>query len=400
VCRIAELENIVSTLEDRLRKSEEQNWILIQESNQTKATVSRFMEALHPDTECRGPIQVTSSESSYVLGDVSHYSTASHILEYATSGQDLDLMLGTSEHLDLLEEPTMEMPIDYQRVVSTPPLVISGTGHGPVDRKRGRIRFLNTGDSKFEDFEEDDVQELHDVVSLLARPAQHNFQDPIWAMLPNISTPTSSLDLAIFNIIGEGVQLRLSYLAVERSSSIATAIASVLTPSPVANIYPICSLVLRQTMCLYGTDFAGKLADFVAVLYIFYAIIKWRVMPSPECYQSVPYWMRPTTDQIVTAHPAWIDTFPWPGGRERLTKSFDNSMFDDRFCRLCAPTVSVNWKQPSVGLFVRDKSTGLTLNPEFESHLKNLDNWTVGASLLEAFPVLSGIDVSSMRFND
>jgi hypothetical protein len=32
---------------------------------------------------------------------------------------------------------------------------------------------------------------------------------------------------------------------------------------------------------------------------------------SEEDYYDMPDWMRPTAAQIVTAHPTWVDMYPW-----------------------------------------------------------------------------------------
>jgi hypothetical protein len=189
--RVAELENVISTLEDRLGKSEEQNWTLIQERNQTKVAVSRIMEALPPDPEHLDPSQTVLEETSCELGDVAHYSTASHTLEYAKSIQDLRVMLGTPDDLDPLEEPSIEIPMDHQPLVSTQSLARLDTRHGSVDHSTARIWSPKAGDLKFEDIEEDEIQKLHEFVSLLARPVQHHFPDHEWAMLPPISTQES-----------------------------------------------------------------------------------------------------------------------------------------------------------------------------------------------------------------
>lgn len=48
-------------------------------------------------------------------------------------------------------------------------------------------------------------------------------------------------------------------------------------------------------------------------------------------------------------------------------------------------TVSVNWPYPLADILVYDSNNEISLNPLFEEHIRNLDNWSVGPELTQKF---------------
>jgi hypothetical protein len=122
---------------------------------------------------------------------------------------------------------------------------------------------------------------------------------------------------------------------------------------------------------------------------------------SEEDYYDMPDWMRPTATQVVTAHPTWVDMYPWyvlgnillafvqllkvsrPKSRDRLCR---NASYHDKYQALtnaANETLSINWPYKPEDTLIKISPSEYTINPVFLTHLRNLDNWTVGAAFIE-----------------
>jgi hypothetical protein len=122
---------------------------------------------------------------------------------------------------------------------------------------------------------------------------------------------------------------------------------------------------------------------------------------SEEDYYDMPEWMRPTASQIVTAHPTWVEMYPWcvlgyiplsfiqllkvprPKSRDRLCR---NAIYHDKYEALtnaANETMTINWPYRPEDTLIKLSPTEFAINPAFITHLRNLDNWTVGPSFLD-----------------
>ncbi|RYP40140.1 hypothetical protein DL767_001855 [Monosporascus sp. MG133] len=177
--------------------------------------------------------------------------------------------------------------------------------------------------------------------------------------------------------------------------------------------YPSVSSLLNPATSVYAhpvskvfTDiiatFPGicTLPEKVAVLYVTFVFMRWRINPSQETYDLLPAWTHPTPAQQAVPHPPWIDQLPFPEMRERLVREhYDNHqhqqpgvppLFDDFFVPFTT-TLSLNWPyEPTDALLQSPDGSELLINPVFERHLRRLENWTVGESFDMAFPQLRG----------
>ncbi|KAK3053991.1 hypothetical protein LTR09_004767 [Extremus antarcticus] len=144
----------------------------------------------------------------------------------------------------------------------------------------------------------------------------------------------------------------------------------------------------------------SMLPEKVAVLYIMFLILRWQICPCERCYQRLPTWVKPTTGQMATEHAAWHDHVPWPIIRQRLIAS-NRVDFEEFFIPFCAK-LSLNWPHPrdTVLLYNSNASNpedGVMMNPAFETHLRDLGNWSMGTIFRSEFPYL--ID-ESVRIQD
>ncbi|KAF1933276.1 uncharacterized protein M421DRAFT_415620 [Didymella exigua CBS 183.55] len=181
----------------------------------------------------------------------------------------------------------------------------------------------------------------------------------------------------------------------------------------------------------------------VAIVYIMFLVMRWQIEPTQDNYDRLPHWVTPRASQLFTAHPCWIDHLPWPGLRDRLCAQQPFILFDTFFIPFTT-TVSLNWPYeardvllPASKIQSKSLSAGSSsvhpsspfsthvnagspaaphtpqadgtpaslpsstnlppkeddqwlINPAFETHMRDLNNWSLGQSFRGTFPQLAG----------
>jgi hypothetical protein len=184
-------------------------------------------------------------------------------------------------------------------------------------------------------------------------------------------------------------------------------------------------------------DICGK-PEQVAIVFIMFLIMRWQIDPTQENYDRLPHWVTPRPSQLFIGHPCWFDHLPWPKLRDRLTTVKPFVSFENFFIPFTT-TVSLNWPyepqdvllpaskvntgtlsvvssslrasspysthvntatppgpatpQPStphshLGPLPKEDDQWL-INPAFESHLRDLNNWSLGPSFRGTFPIFA-----------
>ncbi|KAF3896495.1 BZIP transcription factor [Trichophyton interdigitale] len=165
--------------------------------------------------------------------------------------------------------------------------------------------------------------------------------------------------------------------------------------------YPSVSSLLNPAKGIYShplskvfTDILSKfpnisnLPEQVAVLYVMFLLMRWQIYPTRENYDRLPEWMTPRTSQIVTPHAAWIDYLPWPRMRDRMVASYADYDFSNWFIPYTTG-LSLNWPyEPTDTLLATNDSDELIINPVFERHLRDLNNWSLGTLFATTYPHL------------
>jgi len=162
----------------------------------------------------------------------------------------------------------------------------------------------------------------------------------------------------------------------------------------------------------------------VAIIFIMYLVMRWQIEPSFENYHRLPHWITPRASQLFTSHPAWLDHLPWPHLRDSMIDHHRPFEPFEQFFIPFTTTISLNWPyeprdcllpaskwataplsatpsvptesspltpQPPVGTpaaigpLSKEEETWL-INPDFETHLRDLNNWTLGPSFRTAYP--------------
>ena len=146
----------------------------------------------------------------------------------------------------------------------------------------------------------------------------------------------------------------------------------------------------------------SKLPEKVAVLYITFLVLRWIVEPTRENYELLPDWITPRPSQLFTPHPHWLDYLPFPSLRDTCVQQQPPVVFDN-FVVPYTATLSLNWPYEAADVLVPRPSTSIgncdssvdepvySINPVFETHLRKLENWSLGPAFVDAFPEWKGL---------
>lgn len=160
--------------------------------------------------------------------------------------------------------------------------------------------------------------------------------------------------------------------------------------NPLKESHPL-SKVFIEILHTFPT--ISQLPERVATLYVMFLIMRWQIHPSPDNYDRLPEFVRPSASQLYNAHPAWIDHLPFPAMRERLIRDYappDVFPFENFFVPFTT-TLSLNWPYEDTDTLLQSPDTDeLMINPVFERHLRRFENWTIGDAFARAFPMLDG----------
>ncbi|KAF2770584.1 hypothetical protein EJ03DRAFT_326213 [Teratosphaeria nubilosa] len=223
---------------------------------------------------------------------------------------------------------------------------------------------------------------------------------PPYARLPINIEPTCGLD----NLLGEFVKRSRERIEAGEAK------ADVLGPeypsfmalqdpqAPLDHLHPVSGLLIA---ILSKFPDISTLPEKVAVLYVMFLLMRWFIDPCENNYDRLPEWMRPVADQLETPHATWIDNLPWPFMRSHLVNGASDVNFDDFFVPYTT-TVSINWPYEQTQVLVHKGSVqgerDASINDAFETHLRRLENWSLGRKFQEMFPQL--VVDESIRITD
>ena len=163
-------------------------------------------------------------------------------------------------------------------------------------------------------------------------------------------------------------------------------VSSLLNPDKSVYSHPV-SKVFTDILRTFP-DIAS-LPEQVAVLYTMFLLMRWQIYPTQENYERLPEWLTPRPTQLLHPHPAWMDYVPWPGMRDRIVTTYQNYPFENWFIPFTRG-ICVNWPYESTDcLLSAGDSDELVINPVFERHMRNLNNWSLGTLFAETYPALA-----------
>lgn len=218
-------------------------------------------------------------------------------------------------------------------------------------------------------------------------------QTPAHATPIRNSAPTCTLDSILLDFLHN--RQREAAEGIPRQKLVGPpypSVSSLLNPEKSAQSHPL-SKVFTDILRTFPD--ISSLPVQVAVLYTMFLLMRWQIYPTQENYDRLPEWLTPRPTQLLQAHPPWMDYVPWPRMRDRLVTSHRDYPFENWFIPFTRG-MDVNWPYEATDcLLSAGDSEELIINPVFERHMRNLNNWSLGPLFAEAYPGL--VDTTRIR---
>ncbi|OJJ80892.1 bZIP transcription factor [Aspergillus glaucus CBS 516.65] len=215
-------------------------------------------------------------------------------------------------------------------------------------------------------------------------PAVTDRPPPAYLTLVRNSAPTCTLDAVLLDFLH--TRQHEAAQGVPKQNLVGPpypSVSSLLNPEKSMYSHPV-SKVFTDILRTFPN--IASLPEQVAVLYLMFLLMRWQIYPTAENYDRMPDWLTPRPSQLLTPHPPWIDYLPWPRMRDRLVMRHQGYVFENWFVPF-TETLSVNWPYEATDcLLSTNECDELLVNPVFERHFRNLENWSLGPAFAEAYP--------------
>ncbi|KAJ4990508.1 C6 transcription factor [Stagonosporopsis vannaccii] len=124
----------------------------------------------------------------------------------------------------------------------------------------------------------------------------------------------------------------------------------------------------------------------VASMYLFWYIASWIISPSPETYEAMPKWIRPTPYQIFVPHSHSMDFLLWPMLRDLAVQRTTMQEKLEWLFVLCT-SVRCEWPLPLEEALCMDSTTGeAVFTDAAKAQFLDLANWSAGLALRAHIP--------------
>ncbi|KAH6608107.1 nucleoporin nic96 [Trichoderma cornu-damae] len=202
-------------------------------------------------------------------------------------------------------------------------------------------------------------------------------------------SPTCPLDALLLDFRSERHQRAAEgYQPHEVAGPRYPSVSSLLNPANSKYSHPVSKFF---TDILTKFPEVSSLPEKVAVLYLMFLLMRWQISPTKENLERLPEWIHPLPCQFEIPHAAWMDFLPHPAMRDRVIRANNPTLFYfDNFFLPFTSTLTVSWPYEEAHTLLRNPdSDEIMINPVFESHMRNLNNWKLGRIFAETFPTLA-----------
>lgn len=208
--------------------------------------------------------------------------------------------------------------------------------------------------------------------------AHDNLTIPTWAMMTMNSRPDpGSLHDAFESILKEAAEMIRSGtppdLVIEKHPNI----AALFNESEYNN-----SGILSKWAAGMVHSVQHRNIDFtcMASMYVFWYLMRWMIYPSPETYDCIPEWLRPTPNQLFMPHIKILDFVIWPAFRE-LAVQIPAMQERMEWLMDMSNTVRCDWSFSTKEALSRNEETGhVDLCPMAKGCVRDMSNWSLGPS--------------------
>jgi hypothetical protein len=115
-------------------------------------------------------------------------------------------------------------------------------------------------------------------------------------------------------------------------------------------------------------------------MYLLWYLMRWMISPSPETYEAMPDWLRPTPNQLLMPHINIVDFVVWPAIRDLVVQI---PAMQERMEWLMDMSLNTqcDWSFATGEALSTHEETGqVDLCPAAKEALRTLSNWSVGPS--------------------
>lgn len=221
---------------------------------------------------------------------------------------------------------------------------------------------------------------------------------PVWKLPPNNVAPKNPSDTILQGAVNERRRRRASIMS--NAPSPATPESLNLTTYPTkANLCALIDKELRAddeisnivSDIIRSYTEIETLPNQVAVGYVMTTLLKWQILLDEVSWNQIPEWLRPTTSQLSTPHPAWIDRMPWPQLRNYLIAHPQITL--DDVAAAYSSSFFIRWQYDPMHVLITvdEHSKNVVINPIYEEHIRQLKNWGLGDRFRKKFPEISAL---------
>jgi len=141
---------------------------------------------------------------------------------------------------------------------------------------------------------------------------------PTWAMLPiNTMPDPGSLKRAVPSILQQATSLISMGVSIEQIIEIHPNIAALWDKE----VYTHSGILSKWAVGMtHGVYMKGNTFSCFGSMYLFWCLMRWMISPSPETYNAIPEWFRPTPNQLFMPHINIVDFIVWPAFRELVVQ--------------------------------------------------------------------------------
>lgn len=151
---------------------------------------------------------------------------------------------------------------------------------------------------------------------------------------------------------------------------------------------------IHSTLKKYNT----REPELLAIGWLIYVFIKWRMRPTLEAYDRIPKFMRPVWGQLHIIHPWYLDLLAWPKLRVELFKYWDRYDFT-ALVGLLACCLKVRWKWGE-DVLERNDNDELVIKQNFFDVFLSEGGWGLTEDFVKEFPELvKGLEFPAILVN-
>ncbi|KAF1978520.1 hypothetical protein BU23DRAFT_525229 [Bimuria novae-zelandiae CBS 107.79] len=125
----------------------------------------------------------------------------------------------------------------------------------------------------------------------------------------------------------------------------------------------------------------------LASTFLLTKMMRWLIWPSVDNMNAMPDWLMPLARQDLAPYDLLIDLIPWPQLRQYLYQH-PGEFVAGAFFGL----IGINWPYTDDACHYWEVDSACSrLTPLFETHINDLDSWTLDAKALELMPQIEGL---------